>query len=170
MHKQISVLVLAGLVLSGCGGVRESRLNPFNWFGGSTSVRTEVRADDPAYNPLIPVREESVFRRKKDESYGGIAVDEVTGLFVERRPGGALVRATGVTRYQGAYDVKLVEVENETTDDTLVYALRAEQYVGPTGPVSARTVTAATWLTDNELALVRSIVVKARNNTRTTGR
>lgn len=170
MQTPITVMVLSALVLTSCGTVRESRFNPMNWFGSSTTVRADIRPDQEGYNPLIPRRQESIFRQSKVETYAGIDVDDVTELHVERRPGGALIRAVGVTRYQGPYAVRLVKLDDESDAGTLTYALRAEQYRGPVGPVAARTVTAAVWVTDNELATVSTIRVRGRNNVRSSRR
>ena len=52
--RMIAVLSLA-LVVAGCGGLRESRLNPWNWFGRSAPVEKVVlpqKAADP--RPLVP--------------------------------------------------------------------------------------------------------------------
>lgn len=170
MQKSFSVLILSALMLTSCGTVRESRLNPFNWFGSSTVVRNDVRPDTEGYNPLIPARRSSVFERNKEAPYTGLYVDEVTDLQVERRPGGALIRATGITRYQGPYGVKLVKLDSASDAGTLTYALKAEQYVAQVGTQASRSVTAAVWVTDNELATVGTINVKGRNNTRSTRR
>lgn len=170
MQKPISVLVLSALVLTSCGAVRESRMNPFNWFGRSTPVASGVRADQEGYNPLIPTRQESIFRREKQAVYTGVLVDEISEMFVERRPGGALIRAVGVARYQGPYAVRLVKDEAASTGGTLAYELRAEQYRGQVGSEASRSVTAAVWVTDQQLATVNSIVVKGRNNARTSRR
>ena len=50
MRNLTSALLVSALVLGGCGAVRESRFNPFNWFG-----RADVQPVDTAQsNPLIP--------------------------------------------------------------------------------------------------------------------
>lgn len=161
INKPISVLVLSALVLTSCGTVRESRLNPFNWFGNAKSTPVEVSEE---INPLIPRRRASVFRQTRDESYQGWAVEEVSDLRIERRPGGAIITAIGVPDQQGAFEVKLVKVEDESDAATLTYEFAALQPNARTGTVASRQVTAAVWLTDNELAGIRTIRVKARRN------
>jgi hypothetical protein len=169
MVKPFSVLLLSAVALSGCGGLRDSAVNPMNWFGRSTSAPA-VQHTDTEVNPLIPARRESIFRSESDDSYQGTDVAEVTELLIERRPGGAIIRATGVAIYQNAFEVRLVKIDAESNESTLTYALRALQPVGPQGSANARLLTAAEWLTDNELAGIRTIQVKSRGNTRTVRR
>ncbi|SMX28348.1 hypothetical protein TRP8649_02467 [Pelagimonas phthalicica] len=167
MKKPISVLVVSMLVLTSCGAVRDSVVNPFNWFGRSKS---EPVATEANVNPLIPKRRASLFRKEKDESYKGWEIAEVTQLLVERRPGGAIVRASGVTAQQNAFDVKLVPVKEQSNETTLTFAFKALQARGPVGSEASRTVTAAIWLTDNQLAGIRQIRVVAANNARVSRR
>lgn len=161
INKPISVLVLSALVLTSCGTVRESRLNPFNWFGNAKSTPVEASEE---INPLIPRRQESIFRQSRDESYQGWAVEQVSDLRIERRPGGAIITAIGTPDQQGAFEVKLVKVEEESDAATLTYEFAALQPNARTGTVASRQVTAAVWLTDNELAGIRTIRVKAQRN------
>lgn len=167
MFKPIPVLVLSALVLTSCGAVRESRMNPFNWFG--RSVSTPIAAETEV-NPLIPKGRESIFRPEQDTSYRGWDLGEVTELVVERRPGGAIIRATAVADYQGAFDLKLVKLEDESSPATLTYAFRGIQPRDAQGPVQARTHTVALWVTDNALAGVGTIQVKGARNIRSVRR
>ncbi len=167
MFKPISVLLLSTLVLTSCGSVRESRLNPLNWFGRSES--RPVQATD-GVNPLIPKRRDSAFRQQQDTSYQGWALGEVSELVVERRPGGAIIRATAVADYQGAYDLKLVKVEQESTGGTLTYAFRGIQPRQARGSVATRTHTAAVWLTDNQLLGIQTVQVRGDRNVRSVRR
>lgn len=168
MFKPVSSLVLAAILLTSCGAVRDSRLNPVNWFGRSES--RPVAAVNGDVNTLIPRGRESIFRQEKDTSYRGTDMGEITELVIERRPGGAIVRATAVADYQGAFDVKLVKIDAESGQGTLTYAFRGLQPRAATGPAQSRTHTAAIWLTDNELLDVRLIQVKGRHNVRSVRR
>jgi len=170
MGKPISLLILSVLLLTSCGVVRESRLNPFNWFGTARSAPvTEPTESD--INPLIPARRDSIFRQERDESYRGTEVAQITALFIERRPGGALVRAEGVTERQGAFDVRLIRLDDESDETTLTYAMRALQQTNtPQGASSTRRVAAVQWLTDNQLSEIRIIRVKGANNVQTSRR
>ena len=161
MVRVVGVLILSAMVLGSCTTVRDSRLNPFNWFGRSVS---QPVASDVAVNPLIPRRAVSIFRSDRAESYEGSRVGEVSELLIERRPGGAIIRATGVADRQGPFDLRLVEAEAESDADTLTYDLRAYQPRNRSGSDWSRTVTAAVWLTDDELAGIREIRVRGARN------
>lgn len=167
MKTPLTILILSAVVLTSCGSVRESRYNPFNWFGRSTAERVETAED---VNPLIPQRRASVLFDEGDSTYDGSLVGDVTELVVERRPGGAILRATGVADDPGPHDVRLVKDEAASTAEMLVYALRADQQPGPRGPESARRVTVGLWLTDNDLAGIRTIRVTGARGARTARR
>ncbi|APZ54820.1 hypothetical protein [Salipiger abyssi] len=169
MKKSLSVLIVAGVVLTGCGTVRESRMNPFNWFGGSEPVTVNTAATG-ADNPLIPARRASIFR-PGEEDYAGWPVETIEELLIERRPGGAIIRVTGIADRAGPFDVRIVEDEAASDADTLVYELQALQSAGPrnVGP-RARMVTAAIWLTEQELAGIREIRVQGASNARVSRR
>ncbi|WGW02687.1 hypothetical protein [Tropicibacter oceani] len=167
MKKSVTVLVLSTLVLTSCGGLRDSRLNPMNWFGRSTS---QPVASESVDNPLIPRRRVSIFRSNQPEAYQGTLIGEVTELLVERRPGGAIIRATGVSDRQGPFELRLVKVDAESDADTLTYDFRALQINAAQGSSNSRTFTVALWLTDQQLAGIRDIRVKSRSNIRTSRR
>ena len=146
----IAVLVLA-TALGGCGRLRESRFNPFNWFGpGRQAVVTDlyVRPDDAR-----------------------ALVAQVTALKVEPYPGGAIVRATGVPPTQGYWDAELVA---QPLDDKgrLVYEFRV---FPPPQPVAAgtpysRQITVAAALSTIKLQGVTAIVVQGASNALSSGR
>lgn len=165
MFKPVSALIVASMVLAGCATVRDSRVNPFNWFGKSRSQAVNTSTETGQTNPLIPERAAISFFNKQPESYGGQPVETITQLLIERRPGGAIVRVTGVADRNGPFDVRLIKDETAPGDQTLSYTLRAIQQPGArsSGP-RARTVTAADWLTDQELFGVSTIRVAGRTN------
>jgi len=155
----ISVLV-STLALSGCGN---SRLNPFKWFGSSRSGA--VQASGPV-NPLIPSK--NGFRRTRNTTYNGTPIDQITDLVIERVPGGAILRVTGLAATQGSYDVVIEpEIESELpVDGVLSYRLlaRLPNLRLPQGPPTTRKVSAAHFVTDQQLEGVRTIrVIGARN-------
>lgn len=161
------LLLCGALVLAGCGSIATSKANPMNWFGGSTSQKVDPRS---ANNPLIPAT--NAFKRPK-AVYQGQLVDQIAELRIERRPGGAVIHVVGVTDVIGYYDTKL-EAENDgkPVKGVLSYALKAvrpAQTVG-VGGEAARRINVATFVTDQDLAGVRSIVVKGARNQRTTRR
>ncbi|CUH83367.1 hypothetical protein [Thalassovita mediterranea] len=164
MYKSLSVLLISSVVLAGCG---QSRLNPLNWFGSATTVE----APDPArpeVNPLIPERSRITAR---DTTYKGLLVADIKSMKVERIPGGAVVRVTGVAAAQGSHDVRLEALnDGAPIDGVLVYELRAvteEQRTrtpGKVGNERTRLITAASFVSDQALARVRSIEVRGQNN------
>ncbi|GGX46004.1 hypothetical protein GCM10007385_11890 [Tateyamaria omphalii] len=176
MRLILPALLIATLTLSACAAVRDSRVNPINWFGNSRSgpVQPDPRA---ATNPLIPeTRRAGLFSslREQTELYVGTPIDQVTDLVIERVPGGAIVRATGIASEDRVYDVRLTTEsdENVPVDGTLTYQLRAVHSDRPTRRLSqrVRTVTAARRLTDQELAEIRVIRVEGLRNAQTTTR
>ena len=163
MKKTIGLLLIATLTLSACGRVRDSAINPFNWFGGSETVETTAEE----VNPLIPRERESLLRRP-EAAYAGTLVADLTTLKIERVAGGAIIRVKGIASTQGAFDVRM-EPENEDQEPVkgvLTYTLLAVQPPGfRQGPAQSREITAAVFRTDQELANVRTIRVVGANKT-----
>lgn len=168
MSKSLSLLLAATLVLSACGTIRDSRVNPFNWFGQSRSVAVEPKEQT---NPLIPTRS-GLFAtaRAEEEIYQGRPFDQVLDLTIERVPGGAIIRATGLAQRQGIYDVRLTPAneEEEAVDGVLTY--RLEGILPDTrtrvGTQPTREVIAARQVTDQTLRGVRVIRVEGQRNAR----
>lgn len=168
-------LLVATLTLSACGTVRDSRLNPFNWFGRSQSqvVVADTREET---NPLIPERNQGLFDnfRRQEIVIPTNPVDQISDLVIERVPGGAIVRASGITTHRGPFNVLLVpQTEDEVpVDGVLSYSLEAARPASAPqgGPERIRTVTAARHLTDNQLRNVRVIRVAGVRNARTSAR
>lgn len=144
------VLGLA-VALAGCGAIGKSKLNPFNWFKKSEPRETIVlpgEKNDP--RPLV---------------------DTVLSMQVEPIPGGAVVRARGVTPTQGWWNAELVP---QDLDDkgVLVYEFRL---VPPTDRTDVNTqqsreIDVAVYLSDTKLAPVREIVVQGAKNARSARR
>lgn len=170
MRTLLSLLVISSLTLAGCSGWRDSRVNPTNWFG-SSEPRRVVQADGTEdVNPLIPERTGIFDKRPEDTSYEGTPVDQITALSIERTPGGAIVRATGQTLRQQAFDARLVAPGDEDDDLTqvdgvLTFRLSAIQsQTAPQGPERTRRIHVARFVSDQTLAQTRSIrVIGARN-------
>ncbi|MEW9918782.1 hypothetical protein AB2B41_04165 [Marimonas sp. MJW-29] len=168
MRKTLPLLLAATLVLSACATVRESRINPFNWFGQSRSERIEQAENT---NPLIPKGGGLFsFNRPETQVYLGQPFEEVTDLTVERVPGGAIIRATGLAARQGIYAVQLTPVneEEEAVDGVLTYRLEGIRPNRPTpvGTKPTREVIAARKVTDQQLRGVRQIRVEGQQNAR----
>ncbi|MEL6314984.1 MAG: hypothetical protein AAFN44_13995 [Pseudomonadota bacterium] len=195
MRHNLLILLMTSLVLMSCGTVRESRFNPINWFGSSTSSTNEtgtvVAADGEVVevNPLIGERKQSQIKNvtnrstsvadrasllaaDDEEPYLGTMVDQVSSLEIQKTTTGAIVTVSGVTTRQGAYDVRLVALNNGAiVDGVLTYELRALQPIQTAqGPERTRRIQAAAPISVQELELVRTVQVVARRNTRTSRR
>jgi hypothetical protein len=161
MKSPLLATLVLSLTLAGCSSARESRLNPFNWFGTSRSVSTLVPAGGFGFDPAD--------RR--------VLVDQVTQLEINRTPGGAILVATGLPQTQGWWDAELI-AENDGQPVNGVLRLRfvvAEPTPGT--PVASRVsspqsreVTAALFLSEFKLAEVRQILVTGLGNARTVSR
>jgi hypothetical protein len=147
---RLPMTLLCLVVLAGCGGFRDSRLNPLNWFGGSQSADLE---------PLLPAA------APDDRAL----IAELTDVQIEQLPGGAILRATGRAPTQGYWQAELVLREGPDQDPSAqVYDFRIFPPVTP-APVStpqSREVTVALYLSDIDLASVQSITVQGATNAR----
>lgn len=152
MRKAMLAGLAAAMVVTGCASVRESRLNPFNWFGRSTQERAVAQAAAAVDG-------------------GRVQVDQVTELFIEPTTGGAIVRAKGVPPTQGWYKAELIR-ETAANEGELVFrfVVKAPQGEMPQGTPMSREITAATFLNDFTLEGVRSITVTGAQNARSTRR
>ncbi|MDV4144461.1 hypothetical protein [Shimia sp. FJ5] len=164
MRNSVTILFLiAALGVSACS----SRLNPFNWFGGSEEVALteEERAKQ---NPLIPQEGPGLLGKRPDPGYLGTPVASVDELRVERTPGGAIIRATGTGTVQGGYAIKLdPRNEGKPVKGVLSYDMKAVQNPRyPVGPASARRLIVGHKLTNQQLEGVRVIKVYSQSNAR----
>ncbi len=168
MRNLVTVAALSALVLSGCG-FRESRANPFNWFGRSQEVQTSAPKE---VNPLIPTRTGGLFRSGRARLEAALnattPIGTISDLSVERVPGGAIIRATGFDARQGTYRARLVpNVDDEIPEDgVLIYRFErlSPTYSTPAGTQASREVTVARRVTDAQLRGVREIRVLAAGN------
>lgn len=140
-----------GLALAGCGRLRESKLNPRNWF----------RKSEP--------RETIVLPGEKVDTRG--LVDAVLSLAVEPMPGGAIVRARGQLPVQGYWKAELV-AQPLTENGSLVYEFRIFPPPGKTdvNTPQSRQVDVAIFISDVKLQDVREIVVQGATNARASQR
>ncbi|WP_299374694.1 hypothetical protein [uncultured Tateyamaria sp.] len=169
-------MLVATLTLSACGAVRDSRINPFNWFGNARSepIQRTVEKND---NPLIPEERAGLFSsvRGETELYLGTPIDQVSALVIERVPGGAILRATGIAAIDGVYDVRLTPDNDDLEpDENGVLTFRFEG-IKPEARVRRtserqRTYNVAARLTDQELSRVRTIRVEGERNAQTIAR
>jgi len=171
MRILLALTMVSSMALAGCGGLRDSRVNPANWFGKSQS--RPVAAAPETVNPLIPEEEDSIFRRNKAEVYNGTPVDQITDLRIERTSDGAIIRVIGLSAHQGAFDVRLVpdDKDERPVNGVLSYKLLALQpQTQPPGSQRARTVQAAQFISTQTLDQARTITVTGARNARSSSR
>lgn len=169
MHKSLTVLLTAGVLLSSCGW-SDSRVNPRNWFGGSTEVPVQTEAEAEAVNPLIPKKKNSILRRKEVPEVVGDPIASIAQLRIERTASGAIIHATGIGAREGAYEARLVpDNEDETAvDGVLSYTFRVfyPQNATALGTTRTRRVDVARSVSSQTMQGVRSIRVSAAENAR----
>jgi hypothetical protein len=151
MNKTLVTALCATLALGACSSIGKSRLNPFNWFGGSeetvaVSAPTAELADQRAL------------------------VAQVTGLTLDRMPGGVIVRATGLPPTQGFWEAELVARPIE--DGAITYDFRVFPPVTPkaSSTPQSREIVVATYLSNIKLETIRQITVQGASNARTSRR
>lgn len=169
MQKTLSVLLVATLTLSACSGWRDSRANPSNWFGSSTSTPapTETAAYDP--NALVPQQRERIrlFGRPEPED-NSVPIARIDQLRIDPTPGGAIIFVSGTAARQGAFGAQLVPVESEENakNGVLEYTFRVSypSYATNQGTDRSRKVTDATNVTQDDLANIRLVRVIGQQN------
>lgn len=155
MQKPVLAAMAMVLVLGACGSVRDSRVNPLNWFSRDSTETLAPRSGwtgQADRRALVPV---------------------VSELEVIPTTGGAVVRASGVTATQGWWDVELRALNDaRPVDGVLVYEFVVAEPRRATGTSTeaSRTVTAGVKLTNSRLVGVRSIVVRGAQNQRSVAR
>lgn len=145
------LLVTLCLALASCGGLRDSRLNPLNWFGKSQAREVIVLPEKGAdARPLV---------------------EDVVSMTVEPMPGGAIVRARGLTPTQGWWKAELVPLPLDE-NGVLVYEFRLIPPLEKTdvNTPRSREVDVAIFISDFKLDAVREIVVQGANNARSARR
>ncbi|HQY43712.1 MAG TPA: hypothetical protein PK450_05975 [Paracoccaceae bacterium] len=158
MHRRTVVLATFALplALTGCGRIRESRLNPLNWFGRARRNRTAAT--------LSPI----------EAADGRLLIREVTELQVEKSQGGAIIRAAGLPPTQGWWKAELVSETRGRPDEdgVLTYRFLVYQPLGQTrvSTPQSRRLTAAVFLSDIKLEAITRIVVQGETNSLSSNR
>lgn len=168
--KPMILLMVAALTLSGCGGFRDSGLNPFNWFGGgSRSAAGDTTENTEATNALIPQR--SIFSsRPADTTYRGVAVAAVDTVSVDALPGGVIIRASGRADRLGAYDIRLTEESRENGVLTLALKALFDPVYNVAGTPAGRRLDAGLRYSRQDLRDIRTVRVISANNSVATRR
>jgi len=149
--RSLGMLVLV-LALASCGTIRDSRINPFNWFGRDRAVAVVTPDATPRTAPLAP---------------------QVLSLRVDRLPGGAIVTAVALPPTQGFWDAELVALNDGRPErGVLRYEFRLKPPPSPqrVSTQVSREVVVATSLTDQQLAGVGTIEVIGATNRRSVRR
>lgn len=163
MKSPLIALVVLSLVLTGCGRVRESRLNPFNWFGQSRPVASTL-APEGGYAKAI-------------EDYR-VPVATVTALEIKQVQGGVMLVAKGLPPTQGWWDAELVaEDEENPVDGTLNYTFLLSEPLPGTAVATrvstpqSREITVGLFISKFKLGDdVRKITVTGTGNARSVSR
>lgn len=173
MRKSIPLLLACGILLAACSGWSSSRVNPTNWFGGSTSASAPQEVTDVETNPLIPQSEDRVrlFSRRSpppDENPNLVLVETVTELHIDATPSGAIIRAEGLAFRQGAHEARLRLIENEDDPTTLAYefVVAYPEFATVQGAERTRTLAAARTVSAQDLNGIRTIRVSGKGNVR----
>lgn len=156
MRLPITLMLITALAVAGCGRIRESRLNPFNWFGRSTPAPAAAAA-------VVGT----------DPGDGRALVAQVTAMEVTAQPGGAIVRATGLPPTQGWWKADLLALNGgEPVEGVLTYRFVIVPPPGETrvSTPQSREVTAAVFVSDKALAGVRTITVQGAEGSRSSRR
>lgn len=157
MRTPLLAVLSIALLLGACGRVRDSQLNPFNWFGRSTEqqvvAQTAAGSQPSDPRPLVA---------------------QVLEMRVEQIPGGAIVHATGLPPRQGYWKAALVAENDGKPDEKGVLRLSFRAYqpleATPQGSQPSREITAGLFLSNQDLEVVRSIIVRGAQNQRTSRR
>jgi len=150
MKRPLMAGIAATLILGGCG-IGASRLNPFNWFGGSSETATTATVETGPQDARM-------------------LVAQVTDLVVERNQNGAIIRATGLPPTQGYWEAELVPRPVE--DGVLVYDFRVYPPIiqARVSTPQSRQITVGAYLSNIRLQDIRQITVQGETNARTTRR
>jgi hypothetical protein len=158
MRAPILAALTATIVLTSCTAARESRFNPFNWFGSSREQASTL-APDGGYTAQRDSR---------------ALVENVVSMRIDRTPEGAIVTAVGLPPTQGFWDGELVPVTKSETPENgvLAYDFRIRRPFERAGVVNqqSREVTVAHFISTAKLNGVRTITVRGNKTQRSSRR
>lgn len=159
MLRPVPLLLCLSMTLSGCATVTQSRLNPLNWFGGSTGA-VSAPASAPT-GPLVPANRQAATVDLRTP------VAQIAALRVDPTPSGIIVTATGLAAGPGYFNAALVPVG--ASGGVLTFEMRAEAPVVP-APGGTPTISVAVPLSSAELGGISRIEVRGQTNALTAAR
>jgi hypothetical protein len=151
MRKPLSIALSVVLLVAACQNYSTSRLNPVNWFSGSTRVETMAPPPEAVADPR-PL------------------VDQVLTLVVEPTPGGAIVRATGLPPTQGWWQGQLVPEDLVEGRQNFRFVIIPPLQPTRVSTQPSREVTVGFFLPNSQLAQIREITVTGARNARSSRR
>jgi hypothetical protein len=152
MRRTLTAALIAVTVLGACGSMRDSRLNPFNWFKKSEASQMMAAVAEAPADPRA-------------------LVADVVDLTIEPYPGGAIIRARGLPPTQGYWEAELVArpLDENGVQVFDFYVFPPLVQMGANIPQS-REINVATTLSDIKLEAITQIVVQGANNARSSRR
>lgn len=152
MSRSLLAALSLVLVLSACATVRDSRINPFNWFGKDTAETVTVDGETLIVD-------------------GRRLAASITSLKIDAFPGGAIIRTIGLPPTQGFWDAELIEIDSENPSEVF-YEFRMSPPIGPrrASTQRSREIIAGATLSRARLEDVRTITVIGAQNRRTVRR
>lgn len=162
MKAPLLAVLAATFALSGCTTVRESRLNPLNWFGSSQPEAVTLAPEGGYATPVQDFRQPAL---------------QITELALRPVSGGAIVVATGTAPTQGWWDAELVsDTDDKPVDGVLKFRLLMAQ-PNPGDPAGSRSgtpqsreITVSKFLPNQRVAVLRKVVVEGQGNARSVSR
>ena len=147
MKRRVVLGLGAALVVASCGRIRDSRLNPFNWFGGARRRERVADARPAEVQDPRPL------------------VAEVVSLNVDPYSAGAIVRAKGIPPTQGWWEAELVARPLDE-NGVQVYDFRVFPPITqtPAGTPQSREITVGISISSVKLDQITEIVVQGANN------
>lgn len=147
MRKPLLAMLVGLMVLGACSRLRDSRVNPMNWFGRAAAVEMAPQATPQTPQDARPL------------------VAQVLSLQVEAMQTGAIVRATGLPPTQGHWDAELVARDLDE-NGVQIYDFRLLPPVIPMAVSTQRSreVVVAVALSNTQLAKISRITVQGAAN------
>ena len=156
MRRQVIVSGLVLMLVTGCASIKESRINPLNWFGKSEPVT--VLNDGTAATVLPSLAPRKGYPNFVDTRPLAPVISDVN---VVKSASGAIITATATLPTLGYFDAELVRVASaDASVAAYEFRLRPPTSAAPTGTAAQRRTTAAKPLSNEDPAGIRTIPIK----------